>query len=98
MSIAQAILGEFEHESRTTRKFLERIPADKLMWRPHEKSHTVGELGLHIANVPAVGRQFPLVESSPVPKESDVYRQPASVQEILSSHDKTVETVKRILP
>ena len=36
MSIAQAMLGEFEHEARTTRKFLERVPPDKLGWRPHE--------------------------------------------------------------
>src|SRR5690242_19290986 len=98
MSIAQAILEEFEHEAKTTRRFLERIPQDKLMWRPHEKSHTVGELGLHIANLPAFVLQFALVESSPVPTESEVNRQPATVHEILSSHEKTIETVRKILP
>ena len=30
MSIAHAMLAEFEHESQITRKFLERIPQDKL--------------------------------------------------------------------
>ena len=44
MSIAHAMLGEFEHEAKITRKFLERIPQDKLMWKPHEKSHTAGAL------------------------------------------------------
>ena len=29
MPIAQAMLGEFEHEVKTTRRFLERIPAKK---------------------------------------------------------------------
>ena len=52
MSIAQAFLSEFEQEVKTTRKFLERLPEDKLAWKPHEKSHTAGELGLHIAGVP----------------------------------------------
>ena len=37
MSIAHAMLAEFEHEAKTTRKFLERIPQDKLGWKPHEK-------------------------------------------------------------
>ena len=44
MSIAQAMLAEFEHESKITRKFLERVPQDKLTWKAHEKSHTVGAL------------------------------------------------------
>ena len=44
MSIAQAMLAEFEHEAKTTRKFLERLPQDKLTWKAHEKSHTAGAL------------------------------------------------------
>ncbi len=47
MPIAHAMLGEFEHEAKITRKFLERIPPDKLGWKPHEKSHTAGALALH---------------------------------------------------
>jgi len=31
MSIAHAMLAEFEHESKITRKFLERVPQDKLL-------------------------------------------------------------------
>jgi len=42
MSIAHAMLGEFEHESKITQKFLERVPQNKLGWKPHEKSHTAG--------------------------------------------------------
>ena len=98
MSIAQAMLGEFEHESQTTRKFLERVPQDKLMWKAHDKSHTVGELALHIAMLPAFVVRFVLGDSSPVPKEADVFKKPASVQEILSSHEKGIEAVREILP
>src|SRR4051794_21370006 len=52
MTIAEAFLAEFEQEARTTRKFLERLPADKLAWKPHEKSKTAGGLALHIATSP----------------------------------------------
>lgn len=34
--ILSEILGtEFRHEAKTTRRMLERLPADKLDWRPH---------------------------------------------------------------
>ena len=55
MSIAQAYLAEFEHEVKTTRRFLERVPADRLDWRPHEKSMTLGRLAQHVATIPRWG-------------------------------------------
>jgi uncharacterized damage-inducible protein DinB len=92
------MLGEFEHESKITRKFLERVPQDKLMWKPHEKSHTAGALALHIANVPGNVARTALVDESPLPDFAALFKQPATVQEILSSHEKSVETVRQILP
>ena len=52
MTIAEMLLAEFEQESRTTRKFMERLPEDKLTWKPHQKSYSLGQLALHIANIP----------------------------------------------
>jgi len=49
MSMTAAILQEFENEAKTTRRVLERVPADKLTWRPHPKSMTLGHLALHTA-------------------------------------------------
>ena len=51
MSIGQAFAGEFEQEAATTRRCLERVPADKLTWKPHEKSMMLGELAGHIADM-----------------------------------------------
>ena len=98
MPIAHAMLGEFEHEAKITRKFLERIPQDKLMWKPHEKSHTAGALALHIAQVPGSVVRLALVDSSPVPDFNAMFKQPANVQEILSTHEKSAQTVREILP
>jgi uncharacterized damage-inducible protein DinB len=98
MSIAHAMLGEFEHEAKTTRKFLERIPQDKLMWKPHEKSHTAGALGHHIAMVPGNVVRASVVDESPLPDFAALFKQPATVQEILSTHEKSIETVREILP
>src|SRR5580704_1994621 len=98
MSIAQSMLGEFEHESRITRKFLERVPQDKLKWKPHEKSHTAGELAWHIAIVPGNVVRLALVDEAPVPDFATFFKQPGSLQEILGAHEKSVETVREILP
>src|SRR2546421_6540048 len=98
MSIAHAMLGEFEHESKITRKFLERVPQDKLGWKPHEKSHTAGALALHIANVPGNVLRSALLDESPLPDFAALFKQPGSVQEILNSHEKSAQTVREILP
>ncbi|MCC7417385.1 MAG: DinB family protein [Acidobacteria bacterium] len=52
MSVSAAFLQEFEREAQTTRRVLERVPADKFSWKPHPKSMTLGQLALHVASVP----------------------------------------------
>lgn len=42
-----------EQEAAITRKILERIPTDKLGWKPHEKSMTMQNLSVHIAELPS---------------------------------------------
>ncbi len=39
-------------EVTATRKMLERIPADKLTWKPHPKSMDMKSLATHIAELP----------------------------------------------
>ena len=48
MTIADGLRLEFERETRATRRYLERLPGDKLAWRPHAKSFTAGDLASHI--------------------------------------------------
>lgn len=42
-------LPEFDQEMALTRKVLERVPEDRLSWRPHPKSWTMAELATHVA-------------------------------------------------
>jgi uncharacterized damage-inducible protein DinB len=56
--IIDAYIKEFEHEAQTTRRVLERVPEDKLAWKPHEKSMTLGELAHHVADLPSVVAGF----------------------------------------
>ena len=52
MAIADALLPEYDHETGTTRRLLERTPEAELAWKPHDKSMTLGQLAGHIANIP----------------------------------------------
>ncbi|OGF58683.1 MAG: damage-inducible protein DinB [Candidatus Fischerbacteria bacterium RBG_13_37_8] len=51
MNIREMLLPEFDQEMAKTRITLERIPEDKLAWKPHEKSFSLGDLAMHIANI-----------------------------------------------
>ena len=53
MPTIQELVQELEQESQTTRRTLARIPEDKLEWRPHERSMSLGQLAVHIATLPA---------------------------------------------
>ncbi|HET7434658.1 MAG TPA: DinB family protein [Thermoanaerobaculia bacterium] len=52
MSIVQVFIDELTRESASTRRVLERVPEDKMSWKPHEKSMTLGKLAMHVANLP----------------------------------------------
>lgn len=53
MPFITPILGELDHESRTTVRVLERVPNDKLDWTPHPKSMSLRKLAWHVAGIPA---------------------------------------------
>ena len=55
MSVSADFLPEFDAEMAATRRTLERIPEDKLAWKPHEKSMLLGRLAGHIAELPGMG-------------------------------------------
>jgi uncharacterized damage-inducible protein DinB len=51
MALNEALLPEFDHEMANTRRTLERVPDEKLGWKPHEKSGTMGWLAGHVAGI-----------------------------------------------
>jgi uncharacterized damage-inducible protein DinB len=91
------MLAEFEAQAPITRRFLERLPADKLTWKPHPKSMSAGQLALHLAQVPGAVIQAVRQDSTPAPKFAEP-PQPASLEEVLETFDQSVTTVKSTLP
>jgi uncharacterized damage-inducible protein DinB len=95
MTITDAFLQEFETEASTTRRVLERVPEDKLAWKPHPKSMSLGVLALHIAGSPAVITGWCAEDETTFKGEQSPA--PTSTAEILAAHDAGVKTVKDTL-
>lgn len=51
-TMIHSMAQELAQEAATTRRLLERVPADQLGWAPHPKSMTLGQLALHVATIP----------------------------------------------
>lgn len=96
MALVEGILQEFDQEAQTTRRVLERVPGDKLTWKPHPKSMSLGELALHIAAAPGL-----IIDWVPPPvsdiRGGEPTPQPSSTTEILSAHEQSVSKVKSTL-
>jgi uncharacterized damage-inducible protein DinB len=52
MRMADGIAMELEHEAKSLRKTLSRIPEEKFAWKPHERSMSMGMLASHLAELP----------------------------------------------
>lgn len=53
MKIKEFLIPQLEQEVALTKKFLKRIPQDKMTWKPHEKSMTIRQLANHLAEIPS---------------------------------------------
>jgi uncharacterized damage-inducible protein DinB len=97
MTTIDSFRTEFDHETRTTRTHLERLPDDKLDWRPHEKSFTARGLASHI--VGCVGWASLIFGSDELdvdPATFKTYLAP-SAADLLKTFDDKVADGKRIL-
>ena len=96
MSIAESFLAEIDQEAATTKRVLERVPGDKLSWKPHEKSMSLGQLALHTATIPGmvVGLVTPDVCELPSSFESP---EAETSEEIASALKSSVATAKEYL-
>src|SRR5881392_1863768 len=97
MTIAKSLLAEFEIQAPITRRFLERLPEDKLTWKPHEKSMSAGQLAYHLAFVPGGIVRFVQNNPAQAPDFAN-FPQPATRQEILKRFDEGIAAVRELLP
>lgn len=100
MTIGTDLLPEFDNEMAGTRKTLERIPDDKLNWKIHEKSNTIGWVADHIVNLPTWASMT--IENDFFdmnPPGGEPFKTPSfdSVAEILAAFDRNVSESRSLL-
>jgi uncharacterized damage-inducible protein DinB len=100
MSQIEAFMKEFEAEMANTRRTLERVPQDRLGWKPHPKSGTMGWLASHIADIPAWVSMIlnqDSVDVAPLGEEPKRTVPASSIPELLAKFDNGVEEARRTL-
>jgi uncharacterized damage-inducible protein DinB len=100
MSYAETILPEFDREMAKTRKVLERIPEDKLNWRAHPKSNTIGWNANHLTEIPGwVEGMLTKPSWDIAPTGGQGYQSPKHTtrQEILSIFDRNAASARKAI-
>jgi uncharacterized damage-inducible protein DinB len=88
-------LRELEQEANTTRRVLERVPGDRLAWKPHDKSMSLGQLALHVAITPGAIAEITQISPFPAPK----FEHPSakSAAELVPALDQSLAKARSIL-
>jgi uncharacterized damage-inducible protein DinB len=95
-AISQSMIPEFDHEMANTRISLERVPEDKLSFKPHAKSMALGALATHLATINGwaeaiVGQDtFDVSTAPPTPELK-------TRAELLAAFDKNLATARKAI-
>ena len=92
MKMSSPYIDELTREAETTRRVLERVPQDKLTWKPHVRSMSLGQLALHVAQTPGAVAQLIAEDECQVPQ----FTQPEATSgaELLAALDQSVSGAK----
>ena len=91
MNLIPLLLKEMDAEAVTTRKMLSRVPADKMDWKPHDKSMSMKSLTVHLAELPGwthmglttTELDFAKMDYKPTPVER--------TEDLVQLHEKSLE-------
>jgi uncharacterized damage-inducible protein DinB len=95
--IQQRMAAELEREAVATRRILERIPADRLDWQPHPKSMSLGQLALHMANIPGGVSRIAKLDGMDVAGRNGLPPSPQSAGELLTALDASLAEARSLL-
>jgi uncharacterized damage-inducible protein DinB len=95
--LMEEMLNEFREEAATTKRLLDRVPGDKLSWKPHSKSMTLGQLANHVAAIPGNLTRIVQLNEFDVAQAAPVLPSPASIGEIHETFEKSVQSAEECL-
>jgi uncharacterized damage-inducible protein DinB len=97
IAMLEPMSAEIEQEAVITKRVLERVPADKLAWRPHPKSMSLGELAMHVATIPAGICKLAQMDEFEVNPANFNPPVPKNAEEILAALNASIQTAQEYL-
>jgi len=95
MMTVNDILQELEQEAPATRRVLQRLPDNRLQWKPHPKSMSLGQLASHVANIPGRIAEISTTSfdaSTPIPRP-----EAASTAQVLEAFEASMVQARQVL-
>jgi uncharacterized damage-inducible protein DinB len=92
-----SMLSELREEASITKRVLDRVPADKLTWKPHPKSMSLGQLALHVASIPGNLAKLAQLEEFDAAQANFQPRDPGNIKEIHSALDQSIRAAEECL-
>ncbi len=97
IKMLEPMSGEIAQEAATTKRVLERVPTDKLTWKPHPKSMSLGQLAMHVATIPAGICRLAAVDEFEINPANFAPPVPKSSEEIIAALDTSVQAAQEFL-
>ncbi len=93
----EPMIGEIQQEAATTKRVLERVPQDKLGWKPHPRSMSLGQLAMHVATIPGGITRLAQVDDFEINPANLIPAVPKNTEEILVALEASVKAAKDYL-
>ena len=95
MVTIEELVEELEQETQTTRRVLSQVPSDRMHWKPHERSFTLGQLAMHVATLPGALAEVamrPFDVRTPIPRPTA-----STTGELLETLEQSVARATQLL-
>ena len=93
----ETLLNELRQEGEGTKRLLDRVPEERLGWRPHPKSMTLGLLALHVATIPGDLSRLAQLDEFDASNANFEHRAPESKREIDAEMEKSLDDAAKYL-
>jgi uncharacterized damage-inducible protein DinB len=97
IKMLEPMMSEIQQEAATTKRVLERVPSDKLSWKPHPKSMSLGQLALHVATIPGNLSRLAQLEEFDISTANFEPAAPGDAKEILNALDASLKAIEEYL-
>jgi uncharacterized damage-inducible protein DinB len=91
------LLNELHQEAAATRRVLERVPGDRLNWRPHPKSMSLGQLAMHVASIPGNLSRLTQLDEFDASQANFTPQAPDNVEDIFTAFDVSLKVAQDYL-